>query len=39
VNDVEAGVGGGHEGLPASGSKVVAVETSKGDTLGKEDKP
>jgi len=39
VNDVEAGVGCGHEGLPANGSKVVAVETSKDDILGKEDKP
>jgi len=39
VNDVEAGVGGGHEGLPTNGSKVVAVETSKDDNLGKEDKP
>ena len=39
VNDVEAGVGCGHEGLPASGSKVVAVETSKDYILGKEDKP
>jgi len=39
VNDVEAGVGGGHEELPANGGKVVAVETSKADTLGEDDKP